>query len=80
MQITRLSANVWQISRNLSGRTATLTSQSNPAAVDNAAQRLGLTCQEIGQVITVICSRNQPATASKYGIDYHHWTQINKRQ
>lgn len=80
MQITRLSANVWQISRTPAGKVAALTSQSTPAIVNKAAARLGLSCQQIGQVITVICARDQPATAKMYGIEYHHWTQLPKRQ
>lgn len=80
MQITRLSANVWQISRTPAGKVAALTSQSTPADVNEAAARLGLSCQQIGQVITVICSPDQPAAAKMYGIDYHHWTRLPKRQ
>lgn len=80
MQITRLSANVWQISRTPSGKVAALTSQSTPAIVNEAAARLGLSCQQIGQVITVICARDQPATAKMYGIEYHHWQPLPIRE
>lgn len=80
MQISRQSQNVWQISRTPSGKVAAITSQSTPATLNEAAARLGLTCQQLGQVITVICARDQPATAKMYGIEYHHWTQLGKRQ
>lgn len=80
MQITRLSANVWQISRTPSGKVAALTSQSTPATVNATAAHLGLSCQQIGQIITVICARDQPATAKMYGIDYHHWQPLPIRK
>lgn len=80
MQITRLSPNVWQISRTPTRKLAALTSQSTPADVNEAAARLGLSCQQIGQVITVICSPDQPATAKMYGIDYHSWQPLPIRK
>lgn len=70
MKLTRINRAHWQLTSSANHRTVSIGRATTAGQLDAAAHALGLDCQQMGQVITVICSREPHATAAQYGIHY----------
>lgn len=70
MKLHRINADHWQIIATASRSIVTIGKASTAGQLNAAASTLGLTCAELGQVITVICDREPHRVARLYGIHY----------
>lgn len=70
MKLHRINADHWQLTSSANHRTVSIGRATTAGQINAAAHALGLDCQQMGQVITVICSREPHDTARQYGIRY----------